>query len=159
MQNPETRKSKEARRHAKEEAERREKYEAFLAQMMFELCEETALVFYPWVFRDEEGRYRDKYGSPPYTDLTTSLFKQNFDIQEEQRLHFTEETIESMLVESGVEVTKELIAGAFWNPLPLSLLTLTERRDRSSFDGHRLTFARLRAECRVRISRSTVVPR
>nr|XP_031844672.1 uncharacterized protein LOC116432239 [Nomia melanderi] len=105
------RKSKEARRHAKEEAERREKYEAFLAQMMFELSEETALLFYPWIFRDEEGRYRDKYGSPPYTDLTTSLFKQNFDIQEEQRLHLTEEAIESMLVESGVEITKELVAG------------------------------------------------
>ncbi|XP_033322185.2 uncharacterized protein LOC117218141, partial [Megalopta genalis] len=105
------RKAKEDRQRAKEEAERKEKYEAFLAQMMFELCEETALVFYPWVFRDEEGRYRDKYGSPPYSDLTTALFKHNFDIQEEQRLLFTEEILEKMLVESNVEMTKELIAG------------------------------------------------
>ncbi|XP_076654222.1 uncharacterized protein LOC143359832 [Halictus rubicundus] len=105
------RKAKVDQRLAKEEAERKEKYEAFLAQMMFELCEETALVFYPWIFRDEEGRYRDKYGSPPYTDLTTCLFKQNFDIQEEQRLSFTEEMIESMLVESGDEMTPEMIAG------------------------------------------------
>ncbi|XP_076299660.1 uncharacterized protein LOC143218377 [Lasioglossum baleicum] len=105
------RKGKEDRRLAKEEAERKERYEAFLDQMMFELCEETTVVFYPWVFRDEEGRFRDKYGSPPYTDLTTSLFKQNFDIQEEQRLSFTEEMIESMLVESGDEMTPEMIAG------------------------------------------------
>ncbi|XP_076232878.1 uncharacterized protein LOC143178233 [Calliopsis andreniformis] len=105
------RKAIEERERAKEEAERREKYEAFLAQMMFELSEETALIFYPWVFKDEEGRYRDKYQSPPYIELTTGLFKQNFDVLEEQRVQFTEELIEKMFVESNVPITKELIAG------------------------------------------------
>ncbi|XP_029049566.2 uncharacterized protein LOC114879127 [Osmia bicornis bicornis] len=105
------RKAIEQRRLAKEEAERQEKYEAFLAQMMFEMSEETALVFYPWVFRDEEGRRRDKYQSPPYTELINVLFKQNYDVLEEQRIRLTEEMIEKMFVESNVEITKELIAG------------------------------------------------
>lgn len=102
----------EASKLAKIEAEKRKKYEDFLAHMMFELSEMTALVFYPWVFVDEEGRHRDKYQCPPYIDLTTILFKQNFDIAEEQRLFLTEEAIEKMFVESGVEITKELVAGA-----------------------------------------------
>ncbi|XP_076626727.1 uncharacterized protein LOC143344499 [Colletes latitarsis] len=105
------RKAIEERKLAKEEAEKKEKYERFLAQMMFELSEETALVFYPWIFTDEEGRYRDKYQSPPYIDLTTVLFKQNFDVLEEQRLYFTEEIIQDMFVESNVDITKELLAG------------------------------------------------
>ncbi|XP_017880586.1 uncharacterized protein LOC108625254 [Ceratina calcarata] len=105
------RKAIEDRKRAKEEAEYREKYEAFLAQMMFELSEETALVFYPWVLRDEEGRHRDKYQSPQYLELINTLFKQNFDILEELRIHLNEENIEKMFVESNVEITKELIAG------------------------------------------------
>ncbi|CAK9809989.1 Thioredoxin domain-containing protein 6 [Anthophora plagiata] len=101
----------EERERAKEEAERREKYEAFLAQMMFELSEETALVFYPWVFTDEEGRYRDKFQSPPYVELVHTLFKQNYDVLEELRVYLTEEMIEKMFVESDVEITPELITG------------------------------------------------
>ncbi|CAK9821983.1 Thioredoxin domain-containing protein 6 [Anthophora retusa] len=101
----------EEHKRAKEEAERREKYEAFLAQMMFELSEETALVFYPWVFTDEEGRYRDKFQSPPYVELVHTLFKQNYDVSEELRVYLTEEMIEKMFVESDVEITPELIAG------------------------------------------------
>ncbi|XP_053986999.1 uncharacterized protein LOC128880691 [Hylaeus volcanicus] len=105
------RKAKEDMKRAKEEAEKREKYEAYLAQMSFELVEETALVFYPWVFVDAEGRHQDKYQSPPYIELTTVLFKQNFDVLEEQRLQLTEEMIENMFVESNIEITRELIAG------------------------------------------------
>ncbi|XP_076754872.1 uncharacterized protein LOC143425768 [Xylocopa sonorina] len=105
------RKAKEERERAKEEAERREKYEAFLEQMMFELAEETSLVFYPWVFRDEEGRHRDKYQCPPYLELINTLFKTNFDVLEELRTQLNEETIEKMFVESNVEITKELVAG------------------------------------------------
>lgn len=80
--------------------------------MVFELSEQTALIFYPWVFKNEDGRPRDTFQSPPYMELVNTLFKQNFDIQEEHRLFFNEELIEKTFVESNVPITKELIAGA-----------------------------------------------
>lgn len=98
----------------REEAERREKYERFMAQMVLELCEETALVLYPWVFKDETGRPRDKLQSPPYTELVQDLFRQCYDVQEEARIQLTEDTIARMFVESDVDVTEELIRGALW---------------------------------------------
>lgn len=113
-----TRKAIEDRERAKAEAEERERYEAFLAQMIFELSEMTALVFYPWVFKDEEGRHRDKYQCPPYLELINTLFKQNFDVLEEYRAQLTEEVIEKLLVESNVEITKELMAGASHSLVP-----------------------------------------
>lgn len=119
-----TRKVVEDQQRAKKEAEEREMYETFLAQMIFELSEVTALVFYPWVFK-EEGRYRDKYQCPPYIELINTLFRQNFDVLEELRVQLNEETIEKMFVESNVEITKELVAGDFLNssisPSKLSL--------------------------------------
>ncbi|KYQ60210.1 Thioredoxin domain-containing protein 6 [Trachymyrmex zeteki] len=54
------RRALEEKKQAKEEAERLEKYERFMAQMVVELSEHTALVLYPWVFKDERGRPRDK---------------------------------------------------------------------------------------------------
>lgn len=102
----------EEEKRAKEEAERLEKYERFMAQMMVELCEQTALVLYPWVFKDERGRPRDKKQSPPYTELVQDLFRQCFDVQEEARIQLNEDMIEKMFVESGVDITKELIKGA-----------------------------------------------
>lgn len=119
-----TRKVVEDQQRAKKEAEEREMYETFLAQMIFELSEVTALVFYPWVFK-EEGRHRDKYQCPPYLELINTLFRQNFDVLEELRVQLNEETIEKMFVESNVEITKELVAGDFLNssisPSKLSL--------------------------------------
>lgn len=119
-----TRKAVEDQQRAKKEAEEREMYETFLAQMIFELSEVTALVFYPWVFK-EEGRHRDKYQCPPYLELINTLFRQNFDVLEELRVQLNEETIEKMFVESNVEITKELVAGDFLNssisPSKLSL--------------------------------------
>lgn len=106
------RRALEEKKRAKEEAERVEKYERFMAHMMLELCEQTALVFYPWVFKDERGRPRDKMQSPPYTELVQDLFRQCFDVQEEARIQLNEDTIEKMFVESGVDITKELIKGA-----------------------------------------------
>ncbi|XP_028522261.1 uncharacterized protein LOC107997291 [Apis cerana] len=105
------RKAIEERERAKEEAERLEKYEAFLAQMIFELSEFTALVFYPWVFKDEQGRHRDKYQCPPYLELVNTLFKQNYDVLEEMRIQLTEEIIEKMFVESNEEITKAIVVG------------------------------------------------
>lgn len=106
------RRAVEEEKRAKEEAERLEKYERFMAQMMVELCEQTALVLYPWVFKDERGRPRDKMQSPPYAELVQDLFRQCFDVQEEARIQLNEDTIEKMFVESGVDITKELIKGA-----------------------------------------------
>lgn len=101
----------EEQKRAQEEAERLQKYERFMAQMADKLCEETVLVLYPWVFKDERGRPRDKMQSPPYTELVQDLFKQCFDVQEEARIQLNEDTITKMFVESGIDITKELIIG------------------------------------------------
>lgn len=106
------RRALEKKKQAREEAERLERYERFMAQMVVELCEKTVLVLYPWVFKDERGRPRDKWQSPPYTELVQDLFRQCFDVQEELRIQLNEDTIERMFVESGVDITKELIKGA-----------------------------------------------
>ncbi|RLU17823.1 hypothetical protein DMN91_010061 [Ooceraea biroi] len=105
------RRALEEARRAKEEAERLEKYERFMEYMVVELCEETALVLYPWVFKDERGRPRDKLQSPPYKELVQDLFRQCFDVQEEARIQLNEDMIERMFVESGVKITDELIKG------------------------------------------------
>lgn len=106
------RRALEEEKRAKEEAESLEKYERFMAYMMVELCEHTALVLYPWVFKDERGRPRDKMQSPPYTELVQDLFRQCFDVQEEARIQLNEDTIAKMFIESGVDITEELIKGA-----------------------------------------------
>lgn len=106
------RRALQEKKQAREEAERLERYERFMAQMVVELCEKTVLVLYPWVFKDERGRSRDKWQSPPYTELVQDLFRQCFDVQEELRIQLNEDTIERMFVESGIDITKELIKGA-----------------------------------------------
>ncbi|XP_018303709.1 uncharacterized protein [Mycetomoellerius zeteki] len=105
------RRALEEKKQAKEEAERLEKYERFMAQMVVELSEHTALVLYPWVFKDERGRPRDKMQSPPYIELVKDLFRQCYDVQEEVRIQLNEDMIEKMFVESGVDITEELIKG------------------------------------------------
>ncbi|KAL6258706.1 hypothetical protein P5V15_010656 [Pogonomyrmex californicus] len=101
----------EEKKRARQEAERLEKYERFMAQMMIELCERTVLVLYPWVFKDERGRPRDKMQSPPYIELVQDLFRQCFDVQEEARIQLNKDIIEKMFVESGVDITEKLIKG------------------------------------------------
>ncbi|KAG5346189.1 TXND6 protein, partial [Acromyrmex charruanus] len=105
------RRALEEQKQAQKEAERLEKYERFMAQMMLELCEDTVLVLYPWVFKDERGRPRDKMQSPPYAELVKNLFKQCYDVREEARIQLNEDMIEKMFVESGVDITEELIKG------------------------------------------------
>lgn len=78
---------------------------------MFELCEETAIVLYPWIFIDEEGFQKDKDTCPAYTELVREIFPQRFDILEQTRLQLDEGQIEKMLVESDIEITDDLIAG------------------------------------------------
>ncbi|XP_070153057.1 uncharacterized protein [Polyergus mexicanus] len=105
------RRALEEKEQARDEAERLERYERFMSYMAVELCENTVLVLYPWVFKDERGRPRDKLQSPPYTELVQDLFRQCFDVQEELRIQLNEDTIERMFVESGVDIAKELIKG------------------------------------------------
>ncbi|XP_046622709.1 uncharacterized protein LOC124306261 [Neodiprion virginianus] len=96
---------------AKEDAEKQAKYEAMLSQMMFELCEETALLLFPWVFVDEEGNPRDKKNAPPYVELVTDLFEQCFDVVEEVQIQLTEDIIKDMFTESNFEITEDIIFG------------------------------------------------
>ncbi|XP_046745282.1 uncharacterized protein LOC124410720 [Diprion similis] len=107
----EQRLAKEKAIAAKENAERQAKYEAMLSQMMFELCEETALLLFPWVFVDEEGYPRDKKNSPPYVELVTDLFEQCFDVIEEVRVQLTEDIIDDMFTESNFELTEDIVFG------------------------------------------------
>ncbi|XP_012272397.2 uncharacterized protein LOC105695435 [Orussus abietinus] len=105
------RKAQEDAQLALEEAEKRTKYEAFLAQMTFELCEETAVLLYPWIFLDEEGNQKDKNACPAYTELVNELLKEYYDVAESVSFQLDEETIEKMFVESDVEITEELVEG------------------------------------------------
>ncbi|XP_068992901.1 uncharacterized protein [Neodiprion pinetum] len=82
-----------------------------LSQMMFELCEETALLLFPWVFVDEEGNPRDKKNAPPYVELVTDLFEQCFDVVEEVQIQLTEDIIKDMFTESNFEITEDIIFG------------------------------------------------
>jgi len=70
------------------------------------------MLFYPWVFKDEYDRIRDKLQSPPYTELVQDLFKQYFDVMEEVRLHLNKDIIEKLFFESNVDITDQLIQGA-----------------------------------------------
>lgn len=79
--------------------------------MTISLCEETALMLYPWVFIDEEGGPKNKRDCPEYTELVDDLFKNYFDVAEELRVQLDLETIENMFVESDVELTEEMIMG------------------------------------------------
>ncbi|KAL0102224.1 hypothetical protein PUN28_018634 [Cardiocondyla obscurior] len=105
------RRAMEEDKRAKEKAEELEKYERYMREMMFELCEYTALVLYPWVFKDDRGRLRDKVQCLPYTELVQDLFRQCFDVQEETRIQLNEDLIGKMFVESDVDITEELIKG------------------------------------------------
>lgn len=95
----------------RENAEKQAKYEAMLSQMMMELSEETALLLYPWVFLDEEGNPRDKKNSPAYCELVNDLFEQCFDVVEETRIRLNEDMIKDMFVESGFQVTEDIMLG------------------------------------------------
>ena len=92
--------------------------------MMFELCEETALLLYPWVFRDEEGNRLDKSNSPYYQQLINDIFPGRFDIAEEIRMELNEDTIEKMFVESGVTITDELVEGTICSLRLIKLIRL-----------------------------------
>ncbi|XP_024942923.1 uncharacterized protein LOC107269952, partial [Cephus cinctus] len=105
------RKALEEKKKAKEDAEKKAKYEIFLSQMMAELCEETALLLYPWVFKDDDGNYKDKDKCPAYAELVHELLPDRYDVVEEVKILLNEEMVEKMMVESNLEITEEILKG------------------------------------------------
>lgn len=71
------------------------------------LINETCLLLYPWVFKDEEGHKRDKKSSPPYMDLIENVLPYNYTIEQEIRKRLDEELVMSMLQQVSKE--KKLI--------------------------------------------------
>ncbi|KAK2581223.1 hypothetical protein KPH14_008021 [Odynerus spinipes] len=99
------------KKKTEEETRKKAEYEAFMAQMMLELCEMMVVILYPWVFKDEEGNPKIKMQCAPYTELVRDLLRGIFDVQEEIRIQLDEETIKKMFVESDIEITKERVIG------------------------------------------------
>ena len=78
---------------------------------MVELCEETAILLYPWVFLDEHGYPIDKEKCPAYLELVQDILPERFDILEQTKIQLDEKIIADMFVESGVEITEDLVQG------------------------------------------------
>lgn len=63
------------------------------------LCNETCLLLFPWIFKDEEGRRRDKRMSPPYVELVEELLPENYTVEQEIRKRLNEDLLRQMLDE------------------------------------------------------------
>lgn len=63
------------------------------------LKDQTCLILYPWVFKDEDGHKRDKKSSLPYVDLIENVLPMYFTVEQELRKHLSEEIISKILVE------------------------------------------------------------
>ena len=63
------------------------------------LKDETCILLYPWVFKDEEGHKRDKISSPPYMDLIENILPGNYTVCQEFRKRLDEETLSKMFFE------------------------------------------------------------
>lgn len=72
-------------------------YEAEMNHLSNSLINETCLLLYPWVFKDEDGHKRDKRSSPPYMDLIENVLPNNYNIEQELRKRLDEEIITAML--------------------------------------------------------------
>lgn len=93
----EERLAKEAAKKARKEAEAKARYEAEMNHFMNSLRDETCLILYPWVFKDEEGHRRDKKSSPPYVDLIENVLPNNYSIEQELKKHMTEKIVAGIL--------------------------------------------------------------
>lgn len=80
-------------------AEAKARYEAEMLHLTTSLCNETCLLLFPWVFKDEEGRRRDKRTSPPYVELIEELLPDNYIVEQELRKRMNEELLQQMLNE------------------------------------------------------------
>lgn len=71
-----------------EEQDKKEKYDNYLNQMTFELCEQTAIVLLPWVFWDENHEPINKERVAAYSELKNDLFLECFEIVDEKMFDF-----------------------------------------------------------------------
>lgn len=63
------------------------------------LCNETCLLLFPWIFKDEEGRRRDKKMSPPYVELVEELLPEHYTVEQELRKRLNEDLLRQILDE------------------------------------------------------------
>ncbi|KAK2576934.1 hypothetical protein KPH14_005552 [Odynerus spinipes] len=101
----ETRIAKEAAKKAQKEAEAKARYETEMHHLTNSLIDETCLLLYPWVFRDEEGHKRDKKCSPPYVELVEEILSGNFTVEQEIRKRLNEDILDKMFHESDYVLT------------------------------------------------------
>jgi len=80
-------------------AEAKARYEAEMLHFTTSLCNETCLMLFPWIFKDEEGRRRDKRSSPPYVELIEELLPENYMVEQELRKRMNEDLLQQMLDE------------------------------------------------------------
>ncbi|KAL0120958.1 hypothetical protein PUN28_008580 [Cardiocondyla obscurior] len=92
--------AKETARKARKVAETKARYEAEMLHWTTSLCNETCLLLFPWIFKDEEGRRRDKRTSPPYVELIEELLPENYVVEQELRKRMSEDLLQQMLDES-----------------------------------------------------------
>ncbi|XP_025161018.1 uncharacterized protein LOC105190316 isoform X1 [Harpegnathos saltator] len=81
------------------EAEAKARYEAEMLHLTTSLCNETCLLLFPWIFKDEEGRRRDKKSSPPYVELVEELLPEHYTVEQELRKRLNEDLLHQMLDE------------------------------------------------------------
>ncbi|XP_015172253.1 PREDICTED: uncharacterized protein LOC107064284 isoform X3 [Polistes dominula] len=96
---------KEAEKKAQKEAETKAKYEAEMNHLINSLIDETCLLLYPWIFKDEEGHKRDKKCSPPYVELVEEILPGNYIIEQEIRKRLNEDILDKMFHESDYVLT------------------------------------------------------
>ncbi|XP_006561189.1 uncharacterized protein LOC409038 isoform X1 [Apis mellifera] len=96
----ETKIAKEAEKKSRKEAEAKARYEAEMLHLTTVLSNETCLLLYPWVFKDEEGRKRDKKSSPPYIELVEEILSENYTIEQEIRKRLNDDILATIFNES-----------------------------------------------------------
>ncbi|XP_032681265.1 uncharacterized protein LOC116848845 isoform X4 [Odontomachus brunneus] len=108
----EARIAKETARKSRKEAEAKARYEAEMLHLTTSLCNETCLLLFPWIFKDEEGRRRDKKTSPPYVELVEELLPEHYTVEQELRKRLSEDIVCQILDESTYsfsEYVKQLL--------------------------------------------------
>ncbi|XP_023288101.1 uncharacterized protein LOC105701844 [Orussus abietinus] len=99
--------AKEAVQKAQREADAVAKYEAEMSFYMDVLHDETCLILYPWVFKDDDGLRRNKKDSPPYVELTEEILPEHYTIEEQFKKPLDDPALSKLFLESNYEVSAE----------------------------------------------------
>ncbi|XP_057331540.1 uncharacterized protein LOC130671581 isoform X5 [Microplitis mediator] len=100
--------AKEIAKKEKKEAQIKARYEAELHHFMTCLNNQTCLILYPWVFKDEEGHKRDKKSSLPYVDLIENILPEHYTVEQELRKHLNQDLVSKIFIESNWEITSDI---------------------------------------------------